>query len=188
MNAELTPGKSIIASIEAYEEAESRGKQAGRTFGILTPAPQVQAQAAEPDRDVTLNIRSLHYGHSLDLRVPKTSTAREVKVAMALALGRSEAEVFDGKLLKANQTGGYTSLKDNEVTGTRSRLFVMGIDLTALPGAPASQPLAPVAPKAKPRPKKVIKAVEKIEPELVLLTISHATSREGPVELQILNT
>lgn len=189
VNADLSenPNKEEVCEDE-FKTAEQRAVKPGYTAPVKPKAEQIEL--------FELEIRCVQMGTAQVIQVQKTCTALEAKKILADFIGRPQ--VVDAKLLRRNlDGGGYSSLKAEEVVGTRRNLSIMGVDLSPVPGSPAdlklkreergSQALAPPKPAALPAPPAATADPDK-DPELVLVTVAHAIStRSRPLELLVMD-
>jgi len=188
MNATLeeNPSRHDVEDSE-YRDAELRKN------GQAPAKPKDKAPAKQ---DIIVKVTAIQSGVTVAVKVDKVSaTAGQLKEVLAQDTGRPD--LLEGKVLRRNaDNSGYSSFKDEELIGARTQLHFMGPDITPAKGSAADKRIraemrARTNPKARAKAPAALPEPEEPEivPELVLITISHATNtKQTPVEVAIMNT
>lgn len=156
-------------------------------------------QGKEEAEMIEVVVRSLHTGSQHEVWIPAHGTMADVKAALAFEVGRPE--VKEGTMLrKSIDHAGYQSLPDDMLLVPAERkqlLAIMHADLSPVEGSPADPLLRRERALAKANAKAAEsrgspsdpKAIHPDEPEMVLVTVTHATdSINTPVDIIVFET
>lgn len=199
MNCDLTYNNDIWdISEEDYRKAERKRQQPG--------VPAEKKPAPKEEKEATLTIKDLRSGTGFEMRVLKTMTALEVRSAVAWATSRTEEELMQGKLLKKGGDG-YVSVTDEEIAGDKRSLWMHEVEMAPKRGSPADKMYLKkgtpvVAPQVEQERSAAAAQAAKEgdeegwrlqledakDPELVMVTITHATNKNDPaVEVVVMD-